>query len=134
MSINVLIVEDDREIRELIAVNLQRAGCQTRGAGCVAEAEALLRDLLPDLVLLDWMMPESPGVMFARRLRTDQRTADIPIIMLTARGREEDRITGLEAGVDDYVTKPFFPRELLARMRAVIRRCKPHLTESTIEI
>src|SRR5688572_8404080 len=134
MTVNVLIVEDDREIRELLAVNLQRAGCQPRCAGSVAEAEALIRETLPDLVLLDWVLPEAPGVLFARRLRTDQRTAGIPIIMLTGRGREEDRITGLEAGVDDYITKPFYPRELLARIRAVLRRCKPHLTENVIEI
>jgi two-component system phosphate regulon response regulator PhoB len=132
--LNVLVVEDDRDIRALLAVNLQRAGCQTRCAGSVAEADALIREALPDIVLLDWVLPEAPGVTFARRLRTDQRTAGIPIIMLTSRVREEDRITGLEAGVDDYVTKPFYPRELLARMRAVLRRCKPHLTENVIEI
>lgn len=134
MDSSILIVDDEREIRELIAVNLQRAGYRTRCASSVAEAEALLRDALPDLVLLDWMLPETPGVMFAHRLRANQRTAGIPIIMLTGRGREEDRIMGLEAGVDDYVTKPFFPRELLARIRAVMRRCKPQLTEDTIEV
>lgn len=132
--LNVLVVEDDRDVRALLTVNLQRAGCETRCASNIAEADALVREKLPDLVLLDWILPEGTGVLFARRLRTDQRTAGIPIIMLTSRGREEDRITGLEAGVDDYITKPFFPRELLARMRAVIRRCKPHLTENVIDI
>jgi two-component system phosphate regulon response regulator PhoB len=134
MPSKILIVEDEREIRDLIAVNLQRAGYETQSAGSVAAAEALMRDSLPSLVLLDWMLPETPGVMFARRLRADQRTADIPIIMLTGRGREEERVMGLEAGVDDYITKPFFPRELLARIRAVMRRCKPQLTEDPIEV
>jgi two-component system, OmpR family, phosphate regulon response regulator PhoB len=134
MDGKILVVEDEREVRDLIAVNLQRAGFRTLCAGSVPEAEALLREELPCLVLLDWMLPDTPGVLFARRLRAEQRTADIPIIMLTARVREEDRIMGLEAGVDDYVTKPFFPRELMARIRAVIRRCKPQLTDDAIEI
>jgi two-component system phosphate regulon response regulator PhoB len=134
MTSKILIVDDERDIRDLIALNLHRAGCQTQCAANVAEAEAHIRNSVPDLVLLDWMLPETPGVMFARRLRSDQRTVDIPIIMLTARVREEDRIMGLEAGVDDYITKPFFPRELLARIRAVMRRCKPQLTEDVIEV
>ncbi len=134
MDTTILIVEDEHEIRELIVTNLQRAGCRTLSAGSVAEAVTQMRSALPDLVVLDWMLPETPGVMFARRLRADQRTADIPIIMLTGRGREEDRIMGLEAGVDDYVIKPFFPRELLARIRAVMRRCRPQLTEDVIEV
>jgi two-component system phosphate regulon response regulator PhoB len=134
MTSKILIVDDERDIRDLIALNLHRAGCQTQCAANVPEAEALIRNAVPDLVLLDWMLPETPGVMFARRLRNDQRTADIPIIMLTARVREEDRIMGLEAGVDDYITKPFFPRELLARIRAVMRRCKPQLSEDVIEV
>src|SRR5882672_4045968 len=133
MATKILIVEDERDVQELIAVNLQRAGYETLCSSSVAMAETLLRQTLPNLVLLDWMLPDTPGVMFARRLRTEQRTADIPIIMLTGRGREEDRIMGLEAGVDDYVVKPFFPRELLARIRAVMRRCKPQLTEDAIE-
>ena len=134
MDSTILIVEDEQEVRELIATNLQRAGCRALNAGSVAEAEALMRDNLPDLVLLDWILPATPGVMFARRLRADRRTADIPIIMLTGRSREEDRIMGLEAGVDDFVAKPFFPRELLARIRAVMRRCKPQLSGDVIEI
>ena len=133
MPSKILIVDDEQEIRDLIAVNLQRAGYEAVCAASVAAAEAQMRDSLPSLVLLDWMLPETPGVMFARRLRTDQRTADIPIIMLTGRAREEERVMGLEAGVDDYVTKPFFPRELLARIRAVMRRCKPQLTEDLVE-
>lgn len=134
MDGKILVVEDEKEIRDLIAVNLQRSGYRTLCAASVREADAVLREELPSLVVLDWMLPETPGVLFARRLRTDQRTAGIPIIMLTGRVREEDRIMGLEAGVDDYVTKPFFPRELLARIRAVIRRCKPQLTDDAVEL
>lgn len=134
MPSKILIVEDEQEIRELIAVNLQRAGYEVMCAASVAAAEAQLRESLPSLVLLDWMLPETPGVMFARRLRTDNRTADIPIIMISGRAREEERVMGLEAGVDDYVTKPFFPRELLARIKAVMRRCKPQLTEEVVEL
>jgi len=89
---------------------------------------------LPDLVLLDWMLPGPPGLSFARRLRTDQRTKDIPIIMLTARAQEQDTIAGLEGGADDYVTKPFSPKELLARIKAVMRRRAPQLTDDVVEI
>ena len=134
MNATILIVEDDLEVQELIAINLQRAGYQPLRAPSVPKAEALLRETLPDLVLLDWMLPDTPGMTFARRLRNDQRTKDIPIIMLTARTGESDRVAGLEAGVDDYVTKPFFPRELLARIRAVMRRCLPQLTGDIVEI
>jgi len=118
----ILVVEDEPAIQELIAVNLEHAGHQVLRAANVAEAEALVREVLPDLVLLDWMLPGPPGVNFARQLRADQRTKDIPIIMLTARAQEQDTIAGLESGADDYVTKPFSPRELLARVRAVVRR------------
>ncbi|HET6491737.1 MAG TPA: phosphate regulon transcriptional regulator PhoB [Burkholderiales bacterium] len=134
MNATILIVEDDLEVQELIAINLQRAGYQPLRAPSVPKAEALLRETLPDLVLLDWMLPDTPGMTFARRLRNDQRTKDIPIIMLTARTGESDRVAGLEAGVDDYITKPFFPRELLARIRAVMRRCLPQLTGDIVEI
>jgi len=101
-----------RPIQELIAVNLEHAGHQVLRAANVSEAEALVREVLPDLVLLDWMLPGLPGVNFARQLRADQRTKDIPIIMLTARAQEQDTIAGLESGADDYVTKTFSPREL----------------------
>jgi two-component system phosphate regulon response regulator PhoB len=134
MNATILIVEDDLEVQELIAVNLQRAGYRPLRAVSVLKAEALLRETLPDLVLLDWMLPDTPGMTFARRLRNDQRTKEIPIIMLTARTGESDRVAGLEAGVDDYITKPFFPRELLARIRAVMRRCLPQLTGDIVEI
>jgi len=130
----ILVVEDEPAIQELIAVNLEHAGHQVLRAGSVAEAEVLIRDALPDLVLLDWMLPGRPGAAFARELRGDQRTRDIPIIMLTARAQEQDKIAGLDAGADDYVTKPFSPRELLARIKAVMRRRTPQLTDDAVEI
>ena len=97
----ILVVEDEPAIQELIAVNLEHAGHQVLRAANVSEAEALVREVLPDLVLLDWMLPGPPGVNFARQLRADQRTKDIPIIMLTARAQEQDTIVGLESGADD---------------------------------
>jgi two-component system, OmpR family, phosphate regulon response regulator PhoB len=130
----ILVVEDEPAIQELIAVNLEHAGHQVLRAGSVPEAEALVREVLPDLVLLDWMLPGPPGLNFARQLRADQRTKDIPIIMLTARAQEQDTIAGLEGGADDYVTKPFSPRELLARIKAVMRRRAPQLTDDIVEI
>jgi two-component system phosphate regulon response regulator PhoB len=98
------------------------------------EAIRLVRETLPDVVLLDWMLPGMSGIQFARRLRSEERTRDLPIIMLTARGEEHDKVSGLEAGADDYLTKPFSPRELLARIKAVLRRRAPQMTEDLIEI
>jgi two-component system phosphate regulon response regulator PhoB len=134
MSGAILVVEDEPAIQELIAVNLEHAGHQVLRAGNVPEAEALVREVLPDLVLLDWMLPGSPGLNFARQLRSDQRTKDIPIIMLTARAEERDKIAGLDGGADDYVTKPFSPKELLARIKAVMRRRAPQFTDDAVEI
>ena len=130
----ILVVEDEPAIQELIAVNLEHAGHQVLRAGNVPEAEALIREVLPDLVLLDWMLPGETGFAFARQLRNDQRTKDIPIIMLTARAHEQDKVAGLESGADDYVTKPFSPRELLARIKAVMRRRAPQMTDDVVEI
>src|SRR5207247_10279937 len=121
----ILVVEDEPITQKLIAVNLERAGHKVMRAGSVPEAVAAIRELLPDLVLLDWILPNATGVSFARQLRTDQRTKDIPIIMLTGRTQETDKITRLEAGADDYITKPFSPRELLALIQAVRRRPGP---------
>jgi two-component system, OmpR family, phosphate regulon response regulator PhoB len=134
MSGAILVVEDEPSIQELIAVNLEHAGHRVLRAADVPEAQALVREVLPDLVLLDWMLPGTSGLNFARQLRTDQRTKDIPIIMLTARAQEQDTIAGLEGGADDYVTKPFSPRELLARIKAVMRRRAPQLTDDIVEI
>jgi two-component system, OmpR family, phosphate regulon response regulator PhoB len=130
----ILVVEDEPAIQELIAVNLEHAGHQVLRAGNVPEAEALIRQVLPDVVLLDWMLPGPPGLNFARQLRTDQRTRDIPIIMLTARAQEQDKIAGLDGGADDYVTKPFSPKELIARIKAVMRRRAPQFTDDVVEI
>jgi two-component system phosphate regulon response regulator PhoB len=134
MSANILVVEDEPAIQELIAANLQHAGHRVLRAYDAEEAIRLVRETLPDVVLLDWMLPGMPGIQFARRLRADERTRDLPIIMLTARSEEHDKIAGLEAGADDYLTKPFSPRELLARIKAVLRRRAPQMTEDAIEI
>ncbi len=134
MDSTILVVEDEPEIQQLIAMNLQHAGYRALRAANVPAAETLMREVLPNMVLLDWTLPETLGVTFARRLRGDQRTAEIPIIMLTARAQEADKLAALDAGVDDYITKPFSPRELLARIRAVMRRCAPQLSDEVIEI
>jgi two-component system, OmpR family, phosphate regulon response regulator PhoB len=134
MSGAILVVEDEPVTQKLIAVNLERAGHQVVRAASVPEAKAAIRDVLPDLVLLDWILPDATGVSFARQLRTDQRTRDIPIIMLTSRDQETDKISGLEAGADDYITKPFSTAELLARVKAVIRRRAPLHSDEMVEI
>src|SRR3979490_2605846 len=134
MSSTILVVEDEPEMQHLIAVNLHQAGYRALRAANVPAAETLLREVRPNMVLLDWTLPEILGVTFARRLRGDQRTAEIPIIMLTARAQEADKVAALDAGVDDYITKPFSLRELLARIRAVMRRCAPQLNDEVIEI
>ena len=130
----ILVVEDEPITQRLIAANLERAGHRVMRAANVPEAMASIREVVPDLVLLDWILPNATGVSFARQLRTDQRTRDIPIIMLTARSQESDKVTGLEAGADDYITKPFSTRELLARIKAVIRRRAPLLSDEIVEI
>ena len=134
MNTKILVVEDEPAIRELIAVNLRHAGYLPVLASNAAEARRLIDEGLPDLVLLDWMLPDTPGVELARRLRADLRTRTLPIIMLTARAQESDKIGGLEAGADDYVTKPFSPRELLARIKALLRRAAPAATREPVEV
>jgi len=134
MNSGILVVEDEAITRRMLVANLERAGHQVRSAGNVPEADAEISKLLPDLVLLDWVLPDASGVGFARRLRSDQRTRDIPIIMLTSRAQEGDLVAGLEAGADDYITKPFSPRELLARVKAQLRRRAPQTTDDVVEI
>jgi len=134
MASQILVVEDEPAIAELIAVNLEHAGHRALRAADVPQAEAKLREALPDVVLVDWMLPGESGASFARRLRTDRRTRDIPIIMLTARATEADKVAGLEVGADDYVVKPFSPRELLARIKAVLRRRAPQHAGDPVEI
>ncbi len=121
----VLVVEDEQPIRDLIAFGLRRAGCEVALAEHSQEALASIGDRRPDLVLVDWMLPDMSGLELVRALRRDAATRDIPIIMLTARGEESDRVAGLESGADDYVTKPFSARELIARIQAVLRRTAP---------
>jgi two-component system phosphate regulon response regulator PhoB len=130
----ILVVEDEAAVQELISVNLQHAGYKVMCAGSVPQAEALVHEVKPDLVLLDWVLPDTPGVTFARQLRGDARTKDIPIILLSGRSAEHDKVAALEGGADDYVTKPFSPRELLARIKAVMRRRAPQLTDDQVEI
>jgi two-component system, OmpR family, phosphate regulon response regulator PhoB len=130
----ILVVEDEPDIGELIAYNLEQAGHRTVRADCAERALELVRDELPHLVLIDWMLPGMSGIELARSLRASKRTADVPVIMLTARGAEQDKLTGLEVGADDYVTKPFSPRELTARIKAVLRRRAPQVTDDAVEI
>ena len=134
MPSTILLVEDEPAIQELIAVNLSFAGHRVLRASSAEEAATLVRAELPDLVLLDWMLPGVSGVQFAKQLRAAERTRDVPIIMLTARSNETDKVNGLEAGADDYVTKPFSPKELMARIKAVLRRRAPQLTDDRVEI
>ena len=110
MSATVLVVEDEPQIQELVAVNLEHIGHKVLRAASAEEAEAAIRDALPDVLVLDWMLPGESGLAFARRLRADERTRELPILMLTARAMEQDKISGLEAGADDYLTKPFSPQ------------------------
>ncbi|MBX3701872.1 MAG: phosphate regulon transcriptional regulator PhoB [Dokdonella sp.] len=124
MHKRILIVEDEASIRDMLAFALRKAGMEAIQAGDAQQALVALADHAPDLILLDWMLPGTTGLELARRLRGDGRTATVPIIMLTARGEEVDRVAGLEAGVDDYVVKPFSARELVARIRAVLRRAQ----------
>ncbi len=130
----VLVVEDEPAILELIAVNLEHAGYGTLRAANAEDATRALADVLPDVVLLDWMLPGQSGHAFAKRLRADARTKDLPIIFITARADEADKVAGLEAGADDYVTKPVSPRERVARIRAVLRRRAPELGDAVVEI
>jgi len=134
MSATILVVEDEPTIQLLIEVNLRRAGHVVQLAPDAETARRLIRDALPDLVLLDWMLPGMSGVDLARLLRGEARTRRLPIIMLTARAEERDKIEALDLGADDYVTKPFSPRELLARIKAVLRRHAPEATEDVVEL
>lgn len=128
----ILVVEDEPAIAELLQINLQQAGYAVRIAADATAAQAAIADCLPDLILLDWMLPDFPGITLARKLRAAVRTREIPLIMLTARGTEQDSIDGLEAGADDYVTKPFSPRQLLARIRSLLRRRAPQLAPDPV--
>ena len=134
MGATILVVEDEPQIQELLAINLQHAGHQVVRASSAEEAEAAIREELPDLVILDWMLPGESGISLAKRLRGAERTQNLPIIMLTARAMEHDKVSGLEAGADDYLTKPFSPKELAARIQAVLRRRAPELGDTAVQI
>jgi two-component system phosphate regulon response regulator PhoB len=130
---NILVIEDESAIQELLKLNLTQAGHTALLASSAEQARHLMQQTQPDLIILDWMLPGTSGIEFARRLKADDFTREIPIIMLTAKGEEPDKIRGLEAGADDYVTKPFSPRELIARIKAVLRRRAPQMTDDPIE-
>ncbi|MFM6931509.1 MAG: phosphate regulon transcriptional regulator PhoB [Novosphingobium sp.] len=132
MKASVLIVEDDPALSELIVWHFANEGCKVRVTADGEEALDLVREDIPDLIVLDWMIENVPGIEVCRQLRKAKETASVPVIMLTARGEEEDRIRGLKTGADDYVTKPFSPRELLARAEALLRRSRPALTGSLL--
>jgi two-component system phosphate regulon response regulator PhoB len=134
MKANILIVEDEGPILELLALNISQAGYNPLRAISAEHAEKLINEALPDIILLDWMLPGMSGIDFAKKLRSNALTKTIPIIMLTARSDELDKVKGLEVGADDYITKPFSPRELNARIKAVLRRKAPELTEDILKI
>ena len=134
MAGKILMVEDEPTIREMVGFALSRAGFSYVEAADAAEAEAEILRGLPDLILLDWMLPGQSGIDFVKFLRSDPNTRSIPVIMLTARGEEEDKVRGLKDGADDYITKPFAPKELVARIEAVLRRVKIEATDETVDI
>ena len=130
----ILIVEDEPAIAELVALNLRHSGYETQCVGSSADADTVVRTALPDLVVLDWMLPGESGVALARRWRAQARTRNLPIVMLTARSQESDLVQGLDAGADDYLGKPFSNAELLARIRAVLRRKAPEALDTAVEV
>ncbi len=131
-NITVLVVEDEIAIVTLLRYNLEREGFKVFSSGDGEEALAMVKDVKPDVIVLDWMLPSMTGVDVCKHLRWDNETKSIPIIMLSARGEEGDRIKGLDSGADDYLTKPFSPAELIARIRAIFRRFRPSLSEKTL--
>ncbi|RUO75683.1 phosphate regulon transcriptional regulator PhoB [Pseudidiomarina taiwanensis] len=134
MSRKILIVEDEAPIREMLSFVMEQHGYQAVEAGDYDTALAKVVEPYPDMIILDWMLPGGTGVQLAKKLKTTEYTRNIPIIMLTARGEEEDKVKGLEVGADDYMTKPFSPKELMARMRAVFRRVAPTALDEPLEI
>ncbi len=135
MPAQVLIVEDEQAICDMVCLALVQAGYGCRPAADAQEAQrCIVEDGLPDLILLDWMLPGVSGIDYARKLRQDKLTRDIPIVMLTARTQEEDKVRGLDTGADDYITKPFSTRELIARIKALLRRTAPQTAETPVEV
>mgnify|MGYP002723425280 FL=1 len=133
MNPSVLVVEDDRALCELLTWNLSAEGYQVRSTGDGEEALLMVQEQAPDAIILDWMIEHVPGIEVCRQLRKDKETSQIPILMLTARGEEEDMIRGFKTGADDYVTKPFSPRELMVRVEALLRRARPSLAGNVLQ-
>ena len=131
---HILVVEDESAIAELISINLRHAGFDVTIAATAEQAQAAVDGVLPDLIVLDWMLPGQSGLALAKRWRSEARTRELPVIMLTARADEADKIKGLDAGADDYLTKPFSTNELMARIRAVLRRKAPEALDSVVEV
>ena len=134
MSAHILIIEDEKAIRDMIAFGLRRGGYEVSEASDTTKARSYIADRRPDLILVDWMLPDMSGLELTRLLKRDKETKDIPVIMLTARADEQDKVTGLDSGADDYITKPFSARELLSRIAAVLRRTAPSHAEEVIEL
>ena len=134
MSVRVLVVEDEAPIREMLSFMLEQKGYEPIEAANFSEAVALVQEPYPELILLDWMIPGGSGIQFIKLMNQEELTRNIPIVMLTARGEEEDKVRGLEVGADDYITKPFSPKELSARIKAVMRRSAPTTTEEIIDV
>jgi two-component system phosphate regulon response regulator PhoB len=130
----ILIVEDEQAIREMVCLALSQGGYDCLEAADANEAQQRILAGLPDLILLDWMLPGMSGIDYARKLRRDKLTQGVPVIMLTARSQEEDKVRGLDTGADDYITKPFSTRELLARIKALLRRSAPQATDEPVEV
>ncbi|MEJ1354723.1 MAG: phosphate regulon transcriptional regulator PhoB [Candidatus Sedimenticola sp. (ex Thyasira tokunagai)] len=133
MSATILIVEDEPAIRDMVSFALKQGGYKTVGVEDEAGIREYLMRKVPDLILMDWMLPGKSGIELTRELKQDKLTRDIPVIMLTARGEEDDKVRGLECGAEDYITKPFSPRELMARIKVILRRVAPHATEEVVE-
>ena len=131
---HILVVEDESAIAELISINLRHAGFEVTIAATAEQAQAAVDGVLPDLIILDWMLPGQSGLALAKRWRGETRTRELPVIMLTARADEADKIAGLDAGADDYLTKPFSTNELMARIRAVLRRKAPEALDAAVEV
>ena len=134
MSKRVLVVEDEAPIREMLCFMLEQRRFEPVEAADFSEAVALVKEPYPELILLDWMIPGGSGIQFIKLMKQEELTRNIPIVMLTARGEEEDKVRGLEVGADDYITKPFSPKELTARIKAVMRRSVPTATEEVIDV
>ncbi|MBN4078630.1 phosphate regulon transcriptional regulator PhoB [Gammaproteobacteria bacterium AH-315-C21] len=133
MSTRILLVEDESAIADMVCFHLRKAGYHCDTAVDTAAGDELLKKSLPDLILLDWMLPDESGYQYAKRLRQDRYSKEVPIIMLTARTDERDKINALESAADDYITKPFSPKELMARIKALLRRASPHRSVESIE-